>query len=124
MATRSRPTRGSAHVSGLRRRRGRPASCAVGGRVMFVALKNWRERLRHRGGASGDRLVVGTELALWQEEAGSDGVLRLFRAVALSPPLAPGDPNALGELGAQFAGAAPLTDAENLSIMASVERGA
>jgi len=90
---------------------------------MFVALKNWRERLRHRGGASGDRLLAGTELSLWQE-AGSDGVLRQFRAVALSPPLAPGDPHALGELGAQFDGAEPLTAAENLSIMASVERGA
>ena len=90
---------------------------------MFVALKNWRERLRHRGGASGDRLVERTERALGHED-GSDWVLRQFRAAALAPPLAPGDSYALGELGAEFDGAEPLTAAENLSIMASVERGA
>jgi len=90
---------------------------------MFVALKKWRERLRHRGGASCDRLLAGTERALGHK-VGPDDVLRQFRAVALSPPLAPGDPHALGELGPQFDGAEPLTAAENLSIMASVERGA
>ena len=90
---------------------------------MFVALKNWRERLKHRGGVSGERLLARTERALG-EEGGSDDVLRQFRAAALAPPLAPGDPYVLGDLGAQFDGAEPLTTAENLSIMASVERGA
>jgi len=90
---------------------------------MFVALKNWRERLSHRGGASGDRLLSRTERALVREGS-SDELLRHFRAAALAPPLAPGDAYALGPLGAQFACAESLTAAENLSIMASVERGA
>lgn len=90
---------------------------------MFVALKNWRERLRHRSGASGDRLLARTEGALG-EEGGTDDVLRQFRAAALSPPLAPGDPYSLGELGPEFDGAEALTAAENLSIMEAVERGA
>lgn len=90
---------------------------------MFVALKNWRERLRHRGGAFGDGLLLRTERALIREGA-SDELLRHFRAAALAPALAPGDTYALGGLGAQFENAEPLTVAQNLSIMASVEQGA
>ena len=90
---------------------------------MFVALKNWRERLKERGGTSGDRLLARTEYALWRE-GGSDDVLRQFRTAALSPPLAPGDALSLRDLGPQFDRAEPLTVGENLSIMASVERGA
>jgi len=57
-------------------------------------------------------------------EGASDELLRQFRAVALGPPLAPDDAHALGALGPQFEGAEPLTVAQNLSIMASVEQGA
>jgi hypothetical protein len=90
---------------------------------MFVALKNWRERLAHRGGASGDRLLATTELAL-ARESGSDELLRHFRTAAHARPPTPPGPEALEELGPQFDGSEPLTPAENLSIMASVERGA
>ena len=93
---------------------------------MFVALKNWREHLKHRGGASGDRLLAQTERALARER-GSDELLRQFRAAALVPSGAAAGARprgTLGELGRQFEGAEPLTARQNLSIMAEVQRGA
>lgn len=90
---------------------------------MFVALKNWRERLKHRGDASSDRLLARTERAL-ARNGGADELLRQFHVAAMTPPRTLATARALGELGPQFDGAKPLTAAENLSIMASVERGA
>src|SRR3569833_4445221 len=90
---------------------------------MFVALKNWRERLKHQSGVSGDRLRVRIETDRGRE-GGSAELLRHFRAAALVPAFAPADAYSLGALGSQFAGAEPLTAAQNLSIMDSVERGA
>ncbi|HXD46199.1 MAG TPA: hypothetical protein VN655_13800 [Pseudolabrys sp.] len=87
---------------------------------MFVALKNWRERLKHQGGDCSDRLLAKAERALTLDGAGSADLLRHFRAVVL----APGDAPSLAQLGPQFDGAEPLSTAQNLSIMASIERGA
>lgn len=89
---------------------------------MFVALKNWRERLRRHGGVR--RMLPGAERALREDAHGSADLLQHFRAAALAPELQPGELPAVGELGPQFANAEPLSSAENLSIMASVKRGA
>jgi hypothetical protein len=90
---------------------------------MFVALKNWRERLKYQGGDTGNRLLSMAERALKAERGGSADLLRHFRAVALAPALAPDRPS-LAQLGPQFDNAEPLSSAQNLSIMAAVERGA
>lgn len=91
---------------------------------MFVALKNWRERLKHQGGHSGDRLLASAERLLGAEAGGSGNLLGQFRATALAPRLSSVETPPLVELGPQFADAQPLSSAENLSIMASVKRGA
>lgn len=88
---------------------------------MFVALKNWRERLKHQGG---ERLIVSAERLLGAEADGSGDLLGQFRATALAPRLSSAEVPLLVELGPQFADAQPLSSAENLSIMASAERGA
>jgi hypothetical protein len=90
---------------------------------MFVALKNWRQRLKHRHGEAGRRLLADAERAL-RDDSESPDLLRHFRAAALAPDLTSDDLPELGELGPQFAGAEPLSRAQNLSIMASVQRGA
>jgi hypothetical protein len=90
---------------------------------MFVALKNWRERLKHRGGDFGDRLLAGAERTLGADAYGSVDLLRHFRAAALAPRLSSAEAPPLVELGPQFAGARPLSSRENLSIMGSVKRG-
>jgi hypothetical protein len=87
---------------------------------MFVALKNWRERLRHQGGDCSERLLATAERVLEADGAGSAELLRHFRAAALVP----GEEPSLAQLGPQFGGAEPLSTGENLSIMASIERGA
>ena len=91
---------------------------------MFVALKNWRERLKHRGGDSGDGLLAGVERALGAGAHGSGDLLRQFRAAALAPVLLGDRSPSLAELGAEFVDAEPLSTEQNLSIMDSVERGA
>lgn len=91
---------------------------------MFVALKNLRERLRHHRGEAGRQMTRGAERALRTDTYGSADLLRQFRAAALAPELQAGDLPALSELGSHFANAKPLSGAENLSIMASVKRGA
>lgn len=91
---------------------------------MFVALKNWRERLKHRGGDSGHRLLASAESALGADAGGSGNLLREFRTTALAPRLTSAEAPPLVELGPQFADAQPLSSGENLSIMASVKRGA
>jgi hypothetical protein len=91
---------------------------------MFVALKNWRERLKYQGGDAHRRLLAGAERALARDAGGSADLLRHFRAAALAPELPPDDLPALRELGPQFADAKSLSTAQNLSIMASVKRGA
>jgi hypothetical protein len=91
---------------------------------MFVALKNWRERLKHQGSDSGDRVLASAERALGRDTDGSADLLRQFRVTALAPRLSPAEVPPLVELGPQFADARPLSSRENLSIMASVERGA
>jgi hypothetical protein len=90
---------------------------------MFVALKNWRERLKHQGGDTGERLLSSAESVLKAERGGSADLLRHFRAVALAPALAPDRPS-LAQLGPQFENSESLSSAQNLSIMAAVERGA
>lgn len=87
---------------------------------MFVALKNWRERLKHQGDDCSDRLLARAERALEAERGGSSDLLRHFRAAALVHGRAP----SLAHLGPQFDGAEPLSAEQNLSIMASIERGA
>jgi hypothetical protein len=90
---------------------------------MFVALKNWRERLKHQ---SGDHhpLLVGAERLLKRDAHVSTDLLRQFRSAALARNVPSDDAPSLGELGPQFVGAEPLPPEQNLSIMASVERGA
>lgn len=91
---------------------------------MFVALKNWRERLKHQGTDVDHRLLSGAERVLAGDPRGSTDLLRHFRAAALAPDVSAATAHSLGELGAQFANAEPLSATQNLSIMASVERGA
>jgi hypothetical protein len=91
---------------------------------MFVALKNWRERLKHRGDQSDDRLLVRAERALETDGDGSADLLRYFRAAALAPAITTSDSPSLAQLGPQFEHSEALSAAENLSIMASVEPGA
>lgn len=81
---------------------------------MFVALKNWRERLKHRGGDFGDRLLAGAERTLGADAYGSDDLLRHFRAAALAPRLSSAEAPPLVELGPQFAGARPLSSRESV----------
>jgi hypothetical protein len=90
---------------------------------MFVALKNWRERLRVQGGAPGRRLLERADRSL-AGGAGSADLLQEFREAALAPLAAGSEAPPLAQLGAEFDGAEPLTAAENLSIMASVKQGA
>jgi hypothetical protein len=91
---------------------------------MFVALKNWRERLRYQGDDADHRLLADAERTLATNVRGSPDLLRHFRATALTPDLPPAATRPLGPLGPMFANARPLSMAQNLSIMASVERGA
>jgi len=91
---------------------------------MFVALKNWRERLKVQGGASASGLLARADRSLAHEVQGSAELLREFRAAALAPASAGAAAPTLAQLGAEFHGAEPLTAAENLSIMASVKQGA
>jgi hypothetical protein len=91
---------------------------------MFVALKNWRERLLVQGGASGRGLLARADRSLSHGGAGSADLLNEFRAAALIPAGARSEAPPLAQLGAEFEGAEPLTAAENLSIMASVKQGA
>jgi hypothetical protein len=90
---------------------------------MFVALKNWRERLKHQGGDVRHRLLARSDRALSSDPGGSGDLLQSFRALALAPDTPRPNLPSLGELGAQFAGSEPLSTVQNLSIMASVERG-
>jgi hypothetical protein len=86
---------------------------------MFVALKNWRERLKHQGDDY-HRLLAGAEGMPKDDARDSAALLRHFRA-ALVPC---DDLSSLCQLGPEFADAEPLSAAQNLSIMASVQRGA
>ena len=90
---------------------------------MFVALKNWRERLKHQGNDGDHRLLADAEHALAQDGRGSADLLRIFRTAALAPDLPQAGALSLPPLGAQFVNAEPLSTEQNLSIMASVERG-
>jgi hypothetical protein len=91
---------------------------------MFVALKNWRERLKLQGGDSGSRLLAGAERVVGTQTDDQGNLLRQFRATALAPRLSSAEAPPLVELGPQFADARPLSSAENRSIMASVKRRA
>ncbi|MGN6572366.1 MAG: hypothetical protein ACTHLO_13225 [Pseudolabrys sp.] len=90
---------------------------------MFVALKNWRERLKHQG-TSGVRFLASAEHALIAGGDGSAALLRKFRATGLARGATRDKMPVRGELGPQFAEAEPLSLAQNMSIMTSVKRGA
>jgi len=90
---------------------------------MFVALKNWRERLKHHGGA-GHRLLVAAGRVHDGDAHARVELLRRFRAVALAPELPNDRLPSIGELGPQFVDAEALSTEQNLSIMASVKQGA
>lgn len=91
---------------------------------MFVALKNWREWLKHHSGDAGHRLLAAAGRVHDGDAHATVELLRRFRAVALAPELPDARLPSLGELGPQFVGAEALSIEQNLSIMASVEQGA